>query len=44
MLQISEGGFALLFGIWDQFDLIGALVRFQGNQLSAIVPASEGVS
>jgi len=36
--------FAVLFRIWDQFDIIGVLVRFQGNQLSAIVPASDGVS
>jgi hypothetical protein len=36
--------FASLFRIWDKFDIIGVLVRFQGNQLSAIVPASEGVS
>jgi hypothetical protein len=37
-------GGALLFRIWDQFDIIGVLVRSQGNQLSAIVPTSEGVS
>jgi len=34
----------LLFRIWDQFDIIGVLVRFQGNQLSAIVPVREGAS
>jgi len=46
MLEKSKAFFffALLFRIWDQFDIIGVLVRFQGDQLSAIVPASEGVS
>ena len=44
MLGKSKVFFALLFRIWDQFGIIGVLVRFQGNQLSAIVPVSEGVS
>ena len=39
MLGISNVFFLLLFRIWDQFDIVG-LVHFQGNQLTAIVPAS----